>query len=178
MDCPGSFLLYSEPTERSAAGHRKRRRVLNKHRQFNQPWRNPRVDWKCFVRKRREAPCPQRKARKVGGHLAAEMATDHRGHRRGSEGLVGMSARRGRGLSKLLIGWDLCWVFLFVCLFFLSWVWMSEVVILSADDCVCIFVCLLFRWGVLHRLLLVVPWYLGLVFQWFPLCDFSLSDTP
>ena len=36
----------------------------------------------------------------------------------------------------------------FVCLFFLSWARLSEVVILSADDWVCIFfVCFLFRWG-------------------------------
>ena len=49
----------------------------------------------CQEEKR--GPCPQRKARKVGGHLAAEMATDHRGHCRGSEGLVGMSGRRGEG---------------------------------------------------------------------------------
>ena len=45
----------------------------------------------------------------------------------------------------------------FVCLFFLWWARLTEVVILSADDWVYIFV-LLFRWGVLHRVLLVVGW--------------------
>ena len=46
------------------------------------------------------------------------------------------------GLCKLLIGWDLCLIFvcLFVCLFFLWWARMSEVEILSADDWVCVFV--------------------------------------
>ena len=41
-------------------------------------------------------------------------------------------------VSFVLIGWDLCWVF--VCLFFLWWARLSEVVLLSADDWVCIFV--------------------------------------
>ena len=51
---------------------------------------------------------------------------------------------------------EICAEFLFVCLFFLSWARVSEVVILFADDWVCIlFVCLWFR-GVLHRVLLVV----------------------
>ena len=45
---------------------------------------------------------------------------------------------------------------LFVCLFFLWLARPSEVVTLSADDWVC-FV-LFFRWGVLHRVLLVVGW--------------------
>ena len=46
------------------------------------------------------------------------------------------------GLCELHIGWDLCWVFvcLLACLFFLWWARLSEVVILSADDWVCIFV--------------------------------------
>ena len=46
------------------------------------------------------------------------------------------------GLCKLHIGWDLCWVFvcLLACLFFLWWARLSEVIILSADDWVCIFV--------------------------------------
>ena len=50
--------------------------------------------------------------------------------------------------------------------------------LLSADDCVCIFVLFLAEmrcpaqgatggW--------VIP---GLVFKWFPLCEFSLVDTP
>ena len=56
----------------------------------------------CQEEKR--GPCPQRKARKVGGHLAAVMATDRRGHRRGREGLslVGMSGRRGEGWKPAL----------------------------------------------------------------------------
>ena len=45
-----------------------------------------------------------------------------------------------------------------VCLFFLWWASLSEMVILSADDLVCILVCLLFRCSVLHRVLLVVGW--------------------
>ena len=45
------------------------------------------------------------------------------------------------------------------CLFvFLWWARLNEVVILSADDWVCIFLCLLFRGGILHRVLLVVGW--------------------
>ena len=59
-------------------------------------------------------------------------------------------------LCKLPIGGDLCWVF--VCLFFLWWARLSEVVIQSADNCVCILFCLLFRWGILYRVLLVVGW--------------------
>ena len=42
------------------------------------------------------------------------------------------------GLCKLHIGWNLCWFFLSVCLFFLQWARLSEVVILSADDWACI----------------------------------------
>ena len=42
-------------------------------------------------------------------------------------------------VRKLHIGWDLCWVF--VCLLFLWWSRLSGVVILSADDWVCIFCC-------------------------------------
>ena len=55
---------------------------------------------------------------------------------------------------------------------------LSEVVTLSAADWVCIFV-----WFVVQMRLpaqgatggWVMP---GLVFQWFPLCEFSLFDTP
>ena len=53
-------------------------------------------------------------------------------------------------------GWDLCWVF--VCLFFLWWARLSEVVIQSADDLVCIFVLYVIKWGILHRRLLVAGW--------------------
>ena len=49
------------------------------------------------------------------------------------------------------------WVLLLL-LFFLWWVRLREVVILPANDWVCIFACLLFRWGVLHRVLLLVGW--------------------
>ena len=49
------------------------------------------------------------------------------------------------GLFKFPIQWDLCWVF-FICLFFLWWARLSDGIILSADDWVCIFV-LFFRWG-------------------------------
>ena len=42
------------------------------------------------------------------------------------------------GLYRLCIGWDLCSVF--VCLFFLWWSRLSEMVIPSADDWICIFV--------------------------------------
>ena len=52
------------------------------------------------------------------------------------------------------------------------------VVILSADDWVCIFV--LFVLQMKHPVQgatggWVMP---GLVFKWFPLCEFSLIDTP
>ena len=50
--------------------------------------------------------------------------------------------------------WDMCWVF-----FPLWWARLSEVIILSDDDWVCIFICLLFGWCVLLRVLLVVWWY-------------------
>lgn len=74
-ECPCAFSSDNEATERSAAGHRKRRRVLNKHRQFNQPWRNPRVDWKCFVRARREASAlRERRGRLEVTSLTAEAA--------------------------------------------------------------------------------------------------------
>ena len=56
------------------------------------------------------------------------------------------------GLCKLLIEWDLSWVF------FLWWARLSEVVILSADDWVCIFVLFVVWMRLLHRVLLVVGW--------------------
>ena len=61
-------------------------------------------------------------------------------------------------LCKLHVGWYLCCVCLSVCLFFLWWARLSEVVILSADDWVCIFVFFVVWMRVLHRLLLVVGW--------------------
>ena len=44
---------------------------------------------------------------------------------------------------------EICAELLFVCLFFLWWARLSEVVILSADDwaCIYVFLLLLFRWG-------------------------------
>ena len=51
-------------------------------------------------------------------------------------------------------------------------------VILSADDWVCIFVLfvVLMRGSTQHATgVWVMP---GLVFKWFPLCQFSLFDTP
>ena len=44
------------------------------------------------------------------------------------------------------------------CLFFLLWASLSAVVHLSADDWASILFCLLFRWGILYRVLLVVGW--------------------
>ena len=54
----------------------------------------------------------------------------------------------------------------------------SEVVVLSADDWVCIFV--LFVVSMRHPALRATGGWvmLGLVFKWFPLCEFSLFDTP
>ena len=51
----------------------------------------------------------------------------------------------------------LWWLDLYFCLFLPWWKRPSDVVILSAEDWVYIFI-LLFRWGVLHRVLLVVGW--------------------
>ena len=51
-------------------------------------------------------------------------------------------------LCKFHIGWDMCWVF--VCLFFFWRAKLSEVVILSADDWVCIFVFLRSFYTILH----------------------------
>ena len=50
-------------------------------------------------------------------------------------------------------GWDLCWVFVCLIVFPLMGR-LREVELLSADDWVCILFCLLFTWGVLHRVLL------------------------
>ena len=63
-------------------------------------------------------------------------------------------------------------------MFFLGWARLSEVVILSSDDCVRIFV--------LFVVYMKCPaqgatggWViLGFVFKGFPLCEFSLFDTP
>ena len=67
---------------------------------------------------------------------------------------------------------------MFVCLLFLKWERLSEVVILSADDRVCIFVLFVVYMrrpaqGATSGW--VIP---GLVFKSFPLCEFSLFDTP
>ena len=64
------------------------------------------------------------------------------------------------------------------CLFVFPLKRLSEVVILSADDWVCIFV--LFIVYMRHPSQgatggWVMP---GLVFKWFPFCEFSLFDTP
>ena len=77
------------------------------------------------------------------------------------------------GLCKLHIGWDLCWVFLFVFSLMGKAEWVGNLVCwwLSLYFC---FVCCLdeasctgcYGWRML-----------GLVFKWFPLCDFSLFDT-
>ena len=63
---------------------------------------------------------------------------------------------------------------LFVCLFSP----LLEAVILSADDWVCIFV--LFVVQMRHTAQGATSGWviLGLVFRWFPLCEFSLFDTP
>ena len=67
---------------------------------------------------------------------------------------------------------------LFICLLFLWWARLSEVVILSADDWVSIFV-LFVVWMRCPAQGATCGWVmLGLVFQWFPLCEFSLFDTP
>ena len=61
-----------------------------------------------------------------------------------------------------------------VCVFVLCWGRLSEVVILSADDWVCIFiVCCLDEASYTGGQVT-----LGLIFKWFPLCEFSLFDTP
>ena len=53
-----------------------------------------------------------------------------------------------------------------------------EVVILFVDDCVC--VCVLFVvWMRCPAQGATGGWVMpGLVFKWFPLCEFSLFDTP
>ena len=55
---------------------------------------------------------------------------------------------------------------------------LSEVVILSADDWVCIFV-LFVVWIRCPAQGASSGWVMpGLVFKWFPLCEFSLFDAP
>ena len=54
----------------------------------------------------------------------------------------------------------------------------AEVIILSADDWVCILFCLLFRRSIHHRVLLVVGWCQALYSSGFPPCEFSLFDIP
>ena len=54
----------------------------------------------------------------------------------------------------------------------------SELLLLSADDWVCIFV-LFVVWMRHPAQGATGGWVmLGLVFKWFPLCEFSLFDTP
>ena len=64
------------------------------------------------------------------------------------------------------------------CLFFLLWDRLSEVVILSADDWVCISV--LFVVWMKHPAQGTTGGRMMqcLVFRWLPLCEFSLFDTP
>ena len=60
----------------------------------------------------------------------------------------------------------------------LGWAGLSEVVILSADDWVCIFV-LFFVWMRDPAQSATGGWVMPcLVFKWFPSCEFSLFDTP
>ena len=55
---------------------------------------------------------------------------------------------------------------------------LSEVVLLSADDWVCIFVFLVV-WMKHPTQGATGGWVMpGLAFKWFPLCEFSLFDTP
>ena len=65
----------------------------------------------------------------------------------------------------------------FFCLFFLWWARLNELLILSADDWVCVFVvCCLYEAACKRA---TGGWMMpGLVFKWFPLCEFSLFDTP
>ena len=55
---------------------------------------------------------------------------------------------------KLPIGWGLCWVFVFLFVFPL----MGKVEWGGNPICWWFMFCLLFRWGILHRVLLVVGW--------------------
>ena len=61
------------------------------------------------------------------------------------------------GLCKLCIGWNLCWVFLFVWFSSEGQGWVRWESCLLMIWFVFLF-CLLFRWGVLHRVLLIVGW--------------------
>ena len=65
---------------------------------------------------------------------------------------------------------------LFICLFSLRWAKLSEVVILSADDWVCIILFVQMRCPAQGA---TGGWVMpGPVFKWFPLCELSLFDTP
>ena len=66
----------------------------------------------------------------------------------------------GPGVFVSFVQGEICdeFLFLFVCLFCLWWARLSEVLILSADYWVVFLFCFLFRWGILHRVLLVVGW--------------------
>ena len=64
------------------------------------------------------------------------------------------------------------------CLLFLWWPGLSEVVILSVDDWVCTFV-LFVVWMRSPAQGATGGWVMpGLVFKWFPLCEFSLFNIP
>ena len=76
------------------------------------------------------------------------------------------------------MGFELSFWFLFVCLLFLWWSRLSDMVILSADDWVGIFV-LFVVWMRCPAQGATCGWMmLGLLFKWFPLCEFLLFDTP
>ena len=64
-----------------------------------------------------------------------------------------------------------------MCVCFSSIGKLNEVVILSADDLVCIFVLFLVWMNCLAQGATDGWVMLGLVFKWFPLCEFSLFDT-
>ena len=55
---------------------------------------------------------------------------------------------------------------------------LNEVVILSADGWVCIFVLFIVQMRRPAQGATGGWEMLGLIFKWFPLCDFSLFDTP
>ena len=73
---------------------------------------------------------------------------------------------------------EICAEFFFAYLFFLWQARLSEVVLLSADDWVCNFVLFVVWMGHPAQGATGAWVMLGLVFQWFPLCEFSLFDTP
>ena len=62
--------------------------------------------------------------------------------------------------------------------FFLRWARLSEVVIMSADDWVCIFVLFVVWMRCPVQSATGIWGMLGLVLKWFHLWEFSLVDTP